>query len=310
MALLASLVSPPPAPAQATETLTQGTVRVVHAPRHRPLARQVLRAATTPTRFPGLGPVSAPESTTIVLAPDARSFAEATGGGVPEWAGGVAIPDLRLIVLPQYPGARVREDAQRTVLRHEIAHLVLRERLPGNVPRWFNEGYAEVASGGWDVEGAWQLRWAFLTGSAPPLDSLELSWPRGEVDARMAYLLSATAVDYLRRLGGEEGFELLFSNWRQEGDFDAALRTTYGITLGHLEDGWRKDVRTRYGWLAMLSNMALIWLVATALVMAAWIPRRRRNRRRMAQMDAEERMLPPPRPEMAGVEYPLPEPPD
>lgn len=310
VAVLIALFSPASAPAQAMESLASGTVRVVHAPRHRGLARQVLRAATTPVRFPGLGPVAAPESTTIVLAPDARAFAEATGGGVPEWAGGVAIPDLRRIVLPQYAGARVREDGQGTVLRHEIAHLVLRERLPGTIPRWFNEGYAEVASGGWDVEGTWKLRWAFATGATPPLDSLELSWPRGEVDARMAYLLSATAVDYLRRLGGEEGMELFFRNWRAEGDFESALRTTYGITLGHLEDGWRKDVRSRYGWLAMLSNVALVWLIATALVMAAWIPRRRRNRQRLAQMDAEERMLPPPRPEMAGVEYPLPEPHD
>jgi hypothetical protein len=294
--------------AQAVDSLASGSVRVLYAPRHRALARQVMAAARTPVRFPGLGPVSVPESTTIVLAPDARAFASATGGNVPEWAGGVAIPELRRIVLPQYPGARVRDDEQGTVLRHEIAHLVLHERLPGTIPRWFDEGYAEVASGGWDVESAWQLRLAFTRGATAPLDSLTLGWPRGAGEARVAYLLSATAVDYLRRRGGERGMRLLFSNWREQGSFEAGLRTTYGITLGQLEDEWRADVRTRYGWLAMLSNVALIWLAATLLVLAAWIPRRRRNRLKMAQMDAEERMLPPPRPEMAGVEYPLPEP--
>ncbi|HET7228868.1 MAG TPA: hypothetical protein VFJ16_02570 [Longimicrobium sp.] len=306
--LMLGLLAPAPAPAQAMEALASGTVRVMYTPRHRGLARQVLASARTPVRFPGLGPVAVPESTTIVLAPDAQAFAAATGGGVPEWAGGVAIPDLRRIVLPQYPGARVREDEQGTVLRHEIAHLVLHDRLPGTIPRWFDEGYAEVASGGWDVEGAWQLRWGFVTGATPPLDSLALEWPRRAADARTAYLLSATAVDYLRRRGGERGMELLFANWREAGNFDEAVRTTFGITAGQLEEEWRSDVKTRYGWLAMLSNVALIWLAATVLVLAAWIPRRRRNRQRMAQMDAEERMLPPPRPEMAGVEYPLPEP--
>jgi hypothetical protein len=58
----------------------------------------------------------------------------------------------------------------------------------------------------------------------------------------------------------------------------------------------------------MLSSMALVWLFATALAMAAWIPRRRRNRRKLAAMEAEERMLPPIRPELAGVDYPLAEP--
>jgi hypothetical protein len=299
----------PPARAQ-TESLASGSVRVVYAPRHRAFARDVMEAARTPVRFPGLGAVSVPESTTIVLAPDAGTFAAATGGGVPEWAGGVAIPDLRRIVLPRYAGARVRDDELGTVLRHEIAHLVLHERLPANIPRWFDEGYAEVASGGWDVEGAWQLRVAFVTGGVPRLDSLALEWPRGAVDARTAYLLSATSVDYMRRRGGERGMELLFANWRRDGSLEAAVRTTFGITMGQLEQEWRADIRSRYGWLAMLSSAAVIWLIATALVLLAWIPRRRRNRRRIAQMDAEERMLPPPRPEMAGVEYPLAEPPD
>ncbi|HEX8246025.1 MAG TPA: hypothetical protein VF541_21095 [Longimicrobium sp.] len=288
--------------------ISAGSVRVVHAPRQRALAMQVLRAARTPVRFPGLGAVTVPDSTTIILASTPAEFGAAAEGDVPEWAGGAAIPELRRIVLPEYPGARVRGDDAATILRHEVAHLVLHDRLGEIIPRWFDEGYAEVASGGWDVESAWQLRVAFVTGATPPLDSLTLDWPRSAGEARFAYLLSATAVDYLRRRGGERGMQFLFANWRTEGSFEAALRTTFGITFGQFEDEWRRDVRSRYGWLAILSNVALIWGVATVLVLAAWIPRRRRNRRKLAQMDAEERMLPPVRPELAGVDYPLAEP--
>jgi hypothetical protein len=303
-------VAPVRGNAQAQEAMSAGTVRVVYAPRQRELARQVLQAARTPVRFPGLGAVSAPDSTTIVLASTPAEFAAATGGDVPEWAGGVAIPEMKRIVLPEYPGARVRDDDAATILRHEVAHLALHRRLGPIIPRWFDEGYAEVASGGWDVESAWQLRLAFATASTPPLDSLTLDWPRRAGDARFAYLLSATAVDYLRRRGGERGMELLFANWKAEGDFERGLRITYGITLGQLEDEWRRDVRSRYGWIAMLSNAAIISLAATALILAAWIPRRRRNRAKLAQMNAEEHWLPPPRPELAGVEYPLAEPDD
>lgn len=310
-ALLPSfVVRLPTGQAQSFDTISAGSVRVVYAPRHRALAREVMAVARTPLRLPGMGPVVLPESTTIVLAPDAAAFRAATDGEAPEWAGGVAIPELRRIVLPAYPTPRAPEEDRAVILRHEIAHLVLHRRVPGFVPRWFDEGYAQVASGGWDVESAWQLRIAIATGGAPPLDSLNLDWPGGEQQAQLAYLLSATAVDYLRRRGGERGLELLFDNWRREGEMERALRVTYGITLGQFEDEWRHDVRTRYGWLLALSSVTLVWLLAAGVVLVAWIPRRRRNRRKLASMEAEEHMLPPVRPELADVEYPLPEPPD
>ncbi len=293
--------------AGAQVVLEAGGVRVVHAPRHAPLAREVMAVARRPFLLPGFGPTAAPDSTTIVLAADERQWSAATGGLAPEWAGGVAFPHERLIVLPIYPAASVRPSETGTVLRHELAHVLLRRALPGDIPRWFDEGYAELAAGSWDVESAWQLRVAFLTGRAPPLDSLALRWPRGAADARMAYLLSATAVEHLRRRTGEDGFALLMANWRREGSLDRAVRSTWGMTMGQLEKEWRADVRRRYGWLLAVGNVALVWAVATVVVLLAWIPRRRRNRERMAAMQAEERMLPPPRADGVDVEYPLPE---
>lgn len=303
--LAALLLAAAPAAAQATDTLTAGSVRVVHAPREAPLAREVLAAATRPMPLPGFGRGAVPESTTIVLAPAPRDFAAAAGGGVPEWAGGVAIPSERIIVLPTYPIPGVRPVQAAATLRHEIAHLVLAERLPPPIPRWFNEGYAEVASGSWDVEGAWALRVAFLLGRAPRLDSLELAWPRAAGRARLAYLLSATMVDHLRRRTGEEGFALLLENWRREGSLDASVRLTWGMTMGQLEDEWRRAVRARYGWLSMAANVGLIWFVAILFGLVALIPRRRRNRARMAAMERENLMLPPPRAEGEDAEYPL-----
>ncbi len=255
--------------------------------------------------LPGFGRGTVPESTTIVLAPTPADFSAATGGGVPEWAGGVAIPHLRAIVLPTYPIPNVRPADAAATLRHEIAHLVLRERLPGTIPRWFTEGYAEVAAGSWDVESGWTLRLAFLLGRAPPLDSLALEWPASAGRARLAYLLSATMVEHLRRRGGERGFALLMDNWRSEGSLDRSVRVTYGMTMGQLEDEWRKDVRKRYGWLSMAGNVGLIWVVALLLGFVAIIPRRVRNRRRIEEMERENRMLPPPRDDGVDVEYPL-----
>jgi hypothetical protein len=255
--------------------------------------------------LPGLGRGAVPESTTIVLAPTPRDFSAATGGGAPEWAGGIAIPDLRIIVLPTYPIPGVRPVDAAATLRHEGAHLGVAERLPEPIPRCFTEGYAEVASGSWDVESGWTLRVAFMLGRAPRLDSLELEWPRSAGRARLAYLLSATMVDHLRRRTGDEGFALLLRNWRREGTLDQAVRVTWGMTMGQLEDEWRKDVRRRYGWLSIAANVGLVWFAAMLLGFIALIPRRRRNRERIAAMERENLMLPPPREDGMNLEYPL-----
>lgn len=308
--LLALLALAAPAAAQMADTLASGTVRVVHAPRQLRLAREVLSTATRPMTFPGFGRGTVPESTMIVLAPTPRDFAAATGGGAPEWAGGVAIPDARLIVLPTYPIPNVRPADASATLRHEIAHVALAQRLPEPIPRWFTEGYAEVAAGSWDVESGWTLRVAFVLGRAPRLDSLELAWPSGAGRARLAYLLSATMVDHLRRRTGDEGFALLMQNWRREGSLDRAVRVTWGMTMGQLEKEWRRDVKRRYGWLSVGANVGLIWLAAMLVGMLALIPRRRRNRERMAAMERENLMLPPPRSDGLNLEYPLAAPPD
>jgi hypothetical protein len=307
LALLAlfSALAPLGAQTADADTLASGSIRVIHAPRELPLAREVLASATRPMPLPGFGRGAVPESTTIVLAPTPRDFSAATGGGAPEWAGGIAIPDLRIIVLPTYPIPGVRPADAAATLRHEVAHLVVAERLPPRVPRWFTEGYAEVASGSWDVESGWTLRVAFMLGRAPRLDSLELAWPRSAGRARLAYLLSATMVDHLRRRTGEEGFTLLLENWRREGTLDQAVRVTWGMTMGQLEDEWRKEVKRRYGWLSIAANVGLVWFAAMLLGFIALIPRRRRNRERMAAMERENLMLPPPREDGVSLEYPL-----
>jgi hypothetical protein len=274
------------------QSLKSEDIEVVYWPGQESLAQRTLEAATRPQRLLGIPEDARLTAGTIYLAPSPAVFDSLTGGRVPEWGAGVAIPALRVIVLPTYPapGPAVRDPA--ITLRHELAHLALHAYLPAPIPRWFDEGYATWTSGGWDQSSAWQIRAAFLLGRAPALDSLELTWPRGAEQARLAYLLSASAVRYLAEIGGEAGFTALLDVWRQDGAFDTALRRVYGMTPGQFERAWRDMVKQRYGWLLALSQVTVFWLLITILLFVLFGIRRRRRRAQLAALELDDRLHP------------------
>src|SRR5258705_13142880 len=79
------------------------------------------------------------------------------------------------------------------VLRHELAHLALHERLGDRPPPWFDEGYASVAAREWRREDVLAANLALAVRGAPPLDQLEGSFPGGPVTAHAADALSYRA---------------------------------------------------------------------------------------------------------------------
>lgn len=238
--------------------------------------------------LPGL-PDSLPTGVHAVLAHSPAAFDEATGGVVPEWRAGVAIPSLDMLVMPTGEGVRVVAGEGLRTLRHEWAHLGLHQHLGElRVPRWFNEGYAQWASGGFDAMGAWRLRVMIALRRTPAMDSLALSWPSGREEARTAYLLAASAVTYLLEAGGERGLALFLDRWRERRSFESAFRETFGVTTGQFEEDWKRHVRSRYGWLFMLSHSALFWLVLALVLLFMMRSRQGRNREKLARLRAEE----------------------
>lgn len=284
-----STVPHPPDAFQSDEPriIRSGAVEVIFWPGDRTMAERTLRAATSPLRLPGIDPAAAPPEACVVLAPTPAAFDSLTRGA-PHWSAGIAVPGERLIVLPAFASGRTPMGNPLVALRHELVHLALNAYLPGRVPRWFDEGYATWASGEWNQARGWEIRLALLGGGAPPLDSLRLGWPGGEADARLAYLLSASAVSFLAERGGDGSFAAFFEKWRSEGDFDSALRGTYGLTLTQFERDWREMVKRRYGWLLALSQMGVVWGLVALLVVLLTFPRRRRNREKLRRMEIED----------------------
>lgn len=230
-----------------------------------------------------------PSRVTAYLAPSEAAFQALTGGAVPHWGAGVALPDSAVMVIPAYVSARSSPGGEGAVARHEWAHLGLHEYLHGlQVPRWFDEGYARWAEAGFDAAEAWRLRLLIALDRAPPLDSLGFDFPPDQASAEVAYLLAASTVVYLVEQSGERGVRRLLERWRATGSFEAALVGTYGLTSGRLEGEWRKWVKARFGWLLLLSHSLVMWTVLALVLLGATAGRRRWNRDRMARLRATE----------------------
>jgi hypothetical protein len=291
----------------------EGAVRsfdvVIHYwPNQERLARSLLPSAPA-LRFTGMPAdiLDRQREVTVLLAPDAARWDSLTGGRAPDWGAGIALPAQGIVILPGYVSDRGGTHTLPVILRHELAHIALQRRIEGPIPRWFNEGYATWTAGQFDADAGWMLRLAFLTNRAPPLDSLTLDWPLLSADARLAYLLSASAVRYLHSLGTPQTFERFLDVWAAAGSFEQALREVYVLATPQFERLWRAHVRRSYGWTQLIAQSMFVWLVITMLVLVLFVVRRRRDRRKLATLVETE---PPDEPAYWADPPPGPEPED
>lgn len=253
-------------------------------------AAEALGTSLERTPLPGLPPNALEgEPVVVVLAPDEQSFS-ALAPAAPDWSGGIAYIDRGIIVLPTF-GPRAGGLPLATVLRHELAHVALQRYLGRGVPRWFHEGYAQLAARSWSSEDAWSLRLALLFGSATQLDSLALDFSRRQLESHTAYQLAYTAVETLYRLGGEPGLRALFERWRELGELDRALRVTYGLTLSQYERYWKRELKRRYGWLLVVTQATTFWAALTILLLILGYWKQQRDRQKLEALRAREREL-------------------
>jgi hypothetical protein len=111
-----------------------------------------------------------------------------------------------------------------------------------------------------------------------------------EASARIAYLLSASAVEYLFAESGGRGAEVFLERWRESGDFESSIRRTFGLTTSRFETLWVAHVKNRFGWFVVLTQTAFFWVIAAILL----LPVLRSKRRRRIERTARLRALDPP----------------
>jgi hypothetical protein len=254
-----------------------GQVTAVAWPAQQAVAKDLARMAGRPTEWPGLG-VRAPGPLHLIVVPNARTLDSLTSGGAPGWGAGIALPGARTILL------RADQDDLPRTLRHELAHLALHEAVRVRVPLWFDEGYAAWAAGEWERFGGLELNLAVVRGAVPSLTALDGALRGSASTAEAAYALAASAVTELARRNPTGTLVPLLQHLERGEDFDAAVRSTTGLSVERFEDEWRRTVKRRYTlgqWLIAGGG----WAVVAVLLL--WLVRRRRraDRPRRAALD-------------------------
>lgn len=168
----------------------------------------------------------------------------------------------RRVYLPAAEASRWNDDKLRSVIAHELAHIALRSYLEtAQLAAWFDEGFAEWASGGPTCQGWARIRSDLLDrerdARAPP-SLLDLKRSRLSYDYFGSFFEflddeardsvgSGALTKAVRHAGVGEGFRILFGMPfdRLEELWRLSLRERADQCAPAGGDSWRQDVTTR-----------------------------------------------------------------
>ena len=298
--LLAAGAAAQDAPARGYELLDPGEVVVEHMPHASAgLAGRMaeLHARSKEAVEEGLG-LPVPPRPRVVLAPDdaelLRRYVELAGGGAPP-AGAVAIafPGRGVVLVRQ--GALEDPDELAATYRHELVHLALgplqarrRERLP----RWLEEGLAELVSGRRPDAGERSTlgNWA-RAGTLPRLRELAEAFPPHAPAGARAYLISVSFLSWVDRQQGGGGARRLVAALERGASLDAAFVAATGDEQVDAELAWRDALAREEPWWTAFLFRVDVWSITAFLALLAilrhWY-RTRRLRAELARQDEEE----------------------
>jgi hypothetical protein len=234
---------------------------------------------------------------TVVLAPTDEAFNQfqPADDPLPDWAAGVAYPGTMTMVIRSYHVAGSPRQDVGTIFVHELAHLALGARFGGRpIPRWLNEGLAMYEAGEWRPGQEWTLVQAVIANRVPSLNDLTARFERGEVEARLAYLLAGALVNDMIVTYGREAFGDFVGRLARGESLDDAIIGAFGVSPLLFEQRWRAHLDRRYAWIPLITSSTALWVVVMGVAIAAYAAKRRRSRRIVAAWAEEERESGPP----------------
>jgi len=190
----------------------------------------------------------------IVIAKDRETFRRIVGSDI---IVAFAVPQKNLIVL-DISRIYAKPFSLETTLKHELCHLVLHRNIEeNNLPRWFDEGVCQWASGGvaelFTGEGDSALSQAAVSNSVIRIRNLD-RFPQDGKRLLLAYEESKSFIEYIISEYGEN--RLLQSlQYLKEGDsIDDSFSRSFSVSFPDLEQKWFVHLQRKYTWFSYISN--------------------------------------------------------
>jgi hypothetical protein len=287
----AGRLSPTPIPA-GYNTFDGGWIRFHYRPESREQLEVLISESTAIRRelTERLGmPVLNHVRIDVARTPSEMATLAPRGAPYPDYAAGVAYPEIGLVLLTLTPVHPSSEHDLAQVFRHELAHIALFDAVSGaHVPRWFNEGFAVLASGETSFVRLRTLWTATVADTLLPLSELDAGFPAEETDAEIAYAEAVDVVRFLVRQRERFRFRTLVERLRAGQDFTLALKEAYSIDIVELEQEWREDVAKRYTFWPVLLSGSAVWMATLGLFVVGWRKRKQRAKATLARWAVEE----------------------
>jgi hypothetical protein len=207
-----------------------------------------------------------------------REFTELAGRR-PAWVAAVAMPGSSTLVVRLSAVRPEVGSGLSPILRHELVHLVLPERVQGaRVPQWFEEGLAQIVGGRLNRTDLDRVYAAAATGKLIPFPEIADRFPDDEDRAVLAYAQGESMVAFLI---SEYGLTRLLDAIEAEGSFDQAI--THGLSgdMDRITARWMESLKERPLWLLILRGafLPLLFFLAAVLAVAAIVRSRLRSRK-------------------------------
>lgn len=160
----------------------------------------------------------------------------------PDWAGGVALAPNNTSLMGIAPDSL---DWARTVIPHELTHLIIDQRIfncsGAQLPVWLSEGLAVTSEPEIRADRDAMIK-AVSAGELDALPALGNGFSNTPRLASLAYTYSGEVVRYLARAQGAARLDALLGAIQAGKDSDAALIEVYGFDAAGLDHAWRASV--------------------------------------------------------------------
>jgi hypothetical protein len=207
----------------------------------------------------------------------------------PEWAAGLAYPELNIMILKAPRAALYGTIDPLNTFRHELAHLTLHQALAGiAIPKWFDEGFSMYAAREWSLRTTAVISAVTLRKRYIPMASLNQAFPIAYEEAEVAYAQSFSLVAYLLNHFGRNSFHQFVRNLKSGMTLSQSTQQAFGLSFYEIEKKWHRHLRIRYTWIPVITSSVTLWFLMSLIFFFVYLKKKRQAREIVVEWELED----------------------